>query len=342
MKYFSCLLACTLLQFGLTATTRAQITIDVLVPAYANPCCDGGPNMWSSLIATAGEASRSYDVHAILNPASGPSSARDPNYLNDAGVGPLADFRNAGGITHGYVATTFGDRPIDEVKADIDAYVSGHYAGFVDGIFFDEMSNDLADVGYYQELHSYVQSQQPGARTIGNPGTTFTNNPSGQNSFDATDYINSLDTVMTFESTADEYTNNYTSFPHLENLDRLKISHVIHTLASWDATLLDTAAERGSGFLYVTDDIFLNVATDNPYDTLASYWSEFVADLQAHNAAVVLLGDVNLDGMVNFLDITPFIRVLADGGFLAQADCDQSGEVDFLDISVFIRILSGA
>ena len=341
MKHFLYLLVVSL-QFSLTGTSRAQITIDLLVPAYANPCCDGGPNMWSSLISTAGDPSRNYDVHVILNPATGPGTALDPNYLNNAGVGPLADFRNAGGITHGYVATTWGNRPINEVKADIDAYVTGHYAEFVDGIFFDEMSNDLADVGYYQELHTYVQSQQAGARTIGNPGTTFTNNPSGQIVFDANDYINSLDTIMTFESTADEYANNYTSFPYLENLDRLKISHVIHTLGTWDATLLDTASDRRAGFLYVTDDIFLNMDTDNPYDSLASYWSDVTSDLQAHNATLVLLGDVNLDEVVNFSDISPFIAVLSSGGFQVQADCDENGKVDFSDISFFIAILSGS
>jgi hypothetical protein len=54
-----------------------------------------------------------------------------------------------------------------------------------------------------------------------------------------------------------------------------------------------------------------------------------------------LLGDVNLDGTVNFLDISPFIAVLSSGMFQAEADCNESGGVDFLDISPFIAILSG-
>ena len=53
-----------------------------------------------------------------------------------------------------------------------------------------------------------------------------------------------------------------------------------------------------------------------------------------------LLGDVNLDGVVNFLDIAPFIAVLATAGFQAEADCDENGVVDFLDIAPFIDILS--
>ena len=56
----------------------------------------------------------------------------------------------------------------------------------------------------------------------------------------------------------------------------------------------------------------------------------------------ILLGDVNTDGVVDFLDISPFIVVLSGGGFQEEADIDQNGVVDFLDISPFIQILSGA
>ena len=55
----------------------------------------------------------------------------------------------------------------------------------------------------------------------------------------------------------------------------------------------------------------------------------------------VLLGDVNLDGGVNFLDIVRFISLLASGEFQAEADIDGSGVVNFLDISPFIAILTG-
>ena len=53
------------------------------------------------------------------------------------------------------------------------------------------------------------------------------------------------------------------------------------------------------------------------------------------------LGDVNLDGNVNFLDITPFIAVLSGSGFQNEADTDQNGVVNFLDITPFIGILAG-
>ena len=56
----------------------------------------------------------------------------------------------------------------------------------------------------------------------------------------------------------------------------------------------------------------------------------------------ILLGDVSGDGVIDFLDISPFITVLATGAFQEEADIDGNGVVDFLDISPFIAILSGA
>ena len=54
----------------------------------------------------------------------------------------------------------------------------------------------------------------------------------------------------------------------------------------------------------------------------------------------VLLGDVNRDDTVNFLDISPFISRLTTGTFQAEADVNQDGVVSFLDISSFIALLS--
>lgn len=53
-----------------------------------------------------------------------------------------------------------------------------------------------------------------------------------------------------------------------------------------------------------------------------------------------LIGDVNLDGSVTFLDIDPFISLLASNTYLDEADIDRDGDVDFLDIGSFISVLS--
>ena len=56
----------------------------------------------------------------------------------------------------------------------------------------------------------------------------------------------------------------------------------------------------------------------------------------------ILLGDVNQDEVVSFLDIAPFIGVLSNMGDQAEADVNEDGIVNFLDIAVFITILANA
>ena len=53
-----------------------------------------------------------------------------------------------------------------------------------------------------------------------------------------------------------------------------------------------------------------------------------------------LLGDVNQDGDVNFLDIGSFIEILSASGYLAEADVNQDAEVNFFDIPSFVAILA--
>ena len=59
-------------------------------------------------------------------------------------------------------------------------------------------------------------------------------------------------------------------------------------------------------------------------------------------AGALLLGDVNLDGAVNFLDITLFISILSTGDFQEEADINQDGVVDFSDIGPLVVILAGS
>lgn len=51
------------------------------------------------------------------------------------------------------------------------------------------------------------------------------------------------------------------------------------------------------------------------------------------------LGDFNSDDVVNFLDIAPFIEILASDEYRLDADFNLDGRVNFLDIAPFIQIL---
>ena len=59
------------------------------------------------------------------------------------------------------------------------------------------------------------------------------------------------------------------------------------------------------------------------------------------NENSVLLGDVNCDGFVNLLDVSPFVATLANGPFNEKADINQDGVVNLLDVQPFVALLSG-
>ena len=58
------------------------------------------------------------------------------------------------------------------------------------------------------------------------------------------------------------------------------------------------------------------------------------------SATSFVLGDINVDSEITFLDIGPFIEVLATDGFQPEADFDFDGTVTFLDIAPFIAALA--
>ena len=53
-------------------------------------------------------------------------------------------------------------------------------------------------------------------------------------------------------------------------------------------------------------------------------------------------GDINGDGNVDLLDVTPFVDLLSGGGgYACAADINFDGAVDLLDVTPFVNILSG-
>ncbi len=55
----------------------------------------------------------------------------------------------------------------------------------------------------------------------------------------------------------------------------------------------------------------------------------------------LILGDVNGDGKVNLLDVAPFIALIANSQFQAEADINMDGAVNLLDVDPFVQILAG-
>ena len=66
----------------------------------------------------------------------------------------------------------------------------------------------------------------------------------------------------------------------------------------------------------------------------------FRVNLVSAEEPTELLGDCNLDGDVNFLDISSLISIICCGQYLTEADINEDSIVDFRDISPFIFVLS--
>jgi hypothetical protein len=55
----------------------------------------------------------------------------------------------------------------------------------------------------------------------------------------------------------------------------------------------------------------------------------------------VLLGDVNLDGVVNGLDVDPFVGLVTGGVFQPEGDMNEDGVVNGLDVDPFVAAVVG-
>jgi len=143
----------------------------VIVPAYLYP---SSPAVWKPVI-TAKQAYPSVPFVDIANPASGPGSASDPNYVT-----AIKSLQAVGIKVVGYVDTAYGQRTAAAVEADMASWLLWYS---VDGFFFDDVATTGAE-SYLRALKSYA----PTKLCIGNPGTAV-----------PLDYVGILDSLVLYE-----------------------------------------------------------------------------------------------------------------------------------------------
>ena len=213
------------------------------VPAYFLP-----GSYWSQM-AAAGPTLRL----AVMNPASGPGTAPDSEY-----VAAVAAAHAAGITIVGYVHTSYATRSPAAARADIDAYYRWYH---MDGIFFDEASTDCADEGYYASLNGYVKAKGGIARTILNPGTATTQC-----------YASTADILVTFEGSYSQYVTSYAAPTWLEHYPASRFWHVVYATPSESAMtqVIELSKARRAGYVYVTPETL-----PNPYEVLpgSAFWS---------------------------------------------------------------------
>jgi hypothetical protein len=244
-----------------------------LVPAYANPCCDGGPAFWSALVAMA--QTRPQQLVVIVNPDSGPgASPIDPNYIDAVGQGPLIPLAATTALLVGYISTDYGNRDLATVRAEMTRYYDAAYwrntSVRLDGFFFDEMSNDLADVGYYRQLRDHARGLAAGALLIGNPGIYTYGNPGGQTVFTALDYGSVFDVLVLHEAGDLAVNREYVAPDWLGAPGTAQLSLIAYGTATGMRTrvTMSRMLARDTRYLYVTDD-----TAPNPYDQLPGFWT---------------------------------------------------------------------
>lgn len=264
----------------------AELT-GIMVPAYANPAYSpDGPAMWQALADTAADPNRRFAIRAVLNPDTGPGGnatiqeERFAQYFGTSGEGYASSFRNSGGVILGYVSTLRGQRALNDVKSDIDAYLAGVYAGKIDGIFLDDFFDAADDIEYYEQVFSYVTSNHPTAILVGNAGNVG-DTYSGLNSLtseQAQRLIGPLNSLVSHEMTASNYRDNYSPLVHAAAFGDGKFTHLVHDAgATWDESLLNLARSRRAGWFYATPD-----AGDNPWDNFnTNFWNGLTGSVNA-------------------------------------------------------------
>ena len=213
----------------------------MFIPAYFYP-----GSLWTQ--ATAGAPI--VDV-MIMNPASGPGTSQNSDYVT-----AVNNAKAAGIKVIGYVHTSYSQRNINTVKGEVDLYKQWYN---VSGIFLDEVNSSAAAIPYYQNVSDYIKSSS-GTYVAMNPGVV-----------PAQGYINISDTTVIFEGTYTTY-KTWSAPSWVFSYPASKFTHLVYatsTSKNMKDAILTKSKSRNAGYVYVTNDVL-----PNPWDTLPSaYWS---------------------------------------------------------------------
>ena len=191
------------------------------------------------------------------------------------------------------------------------------------GVVFGDTAEFSAPAGFGFQSFNFHNTQTTADIIVNgnNVATAFT--PADEFGF----VINRIEEVVQADgSTADEV---------VASTERILLTEAGSPIEGWFE--YDLAGTEVAGASKISFEFF---STDTNDFGIATPTYFAVDNIELVGVVEPLLGDVNLDGTVDFLDISPFIVVLASQGFQLEADIDGNGVVDFLDISPFITILS--
>lgn len=145
----------------------------LFVPLYVYP--DGPGGVYNQV--GAGMATLSGRLDVVINPNNGDDATSPPNgdWVRDLnGMQTSAGGSWSTKNVWGYTYTGYGTRNAQDVLNVIDGYMSQGWEAWVGGgFFFDETSNDVQYLEYYNTILDYIASRYPGMKVIFNSGVTL-------------------------------------------------------------------------------------------------------------------------------------------------------------------------
>jgi len=218
-----------------------------IIPLYSYP--DGQyQSEWEKLY----NLNTSKRVYVIINPDNGPGNITDANYLNT-----INKLKAKGFYVIGYVYTNYGNENLEDVKNDMNKWLSLYGADKIDGFFIDGTSHNVQNFDYYKDVYTFANSK--GKLVILNPGTNVD-----------LKFFNISDKMIVFESNETDFEafqyNNYSSI----NSDRV-CSIVLSTPADKVPFVKDKMLKNNSSCGYITDKTDNWQSGDSAYFYLSPY-----------------------------------------------------------------------
>jgi len=266
----------------------------------------------------------------------GANTSRATSYVQnfDAGVDTKLVVSFAMEVTSPNFSVTFGGAQLTEIVTSSDASGGSHT-----GIFFLDGANGVGDIvvntgsGEANGAGMYIQTLS-GAETGFETSGTLGNGQAVSGDLTGTLTGISQDahiTSMFIDQNQDFANQTVTGLTQVSAFGGARLDQIGSAIAQ-------AANGTGTGGDITVTFNDLGPATESQSRSNASY-----ASFAVEAGTVGIIGDVNTDGIVNFLDIAPFIGVLSMiDVFQFEADTNQDGLVNFLDIAPFIGVLAGS
>ena len=180
-----------------------------------------------------------YDIIAVVNPDNGPGDTVSPLYQE-----VVSDLVANVKTPIGYIHTDYGNRSIDEIKAEIDKWIELYPE--IKGFFLDTVSDNKTHFDFYKEIYDYIKSKGNYIVVL-NIGT-----------YPDESYFEIADNIVIYEGEPNDFDSSLcNNYPE-------KSSLIIYNAD--ENTMTDLMQNSSCSYKYITDDTL-----PNPYDTLPSY-----------------------------------------------------------------------